>query len=62
MKRYRHKVQPLGMEYAAIQASIDRLHEQGWTLLSTYVDVNRNTVGKEPTVVGVFQTWEKVRR
>lgn len=58
-KVYRTTAVPLGLQFRSVEANVDRMRAQGWTLLSTYVDRNRNTVGQEPTVVGVFETWEK---
>lgn len=66
MKRryYKHQVVALGMETQQIKLNVSRLKEQGWSLLSTYVDPTGNpalrTEFKEgPIVMGIFESWEK---
>lgn len=61
MKRryYYYKVIALGISPHSIERNIRHQKEQGWSLISTYVDVNRALVNPEPTVMGVFETWEK---
>jgi hypothetical protein len=61
-KRYTYRVVALGLEFADIERNIRFQRKMGWTLISTYVDRNRATVGQEPSVCGVFETWEKVYR
>jgi hypothetical protein len=62
MRQYEYRVVALGTSFSDVERNVGRMREQGFTLLSTYVDRNRATTRQEPTVVGVFETWTKVRR
>jgi hypothetical protein len=58
-KVYRYKVVPLGINFFDVARSIGYQREQGWTLVSTYMDKNRSTIHPTQMVCGVFETWEK---
>ena len=67
IKRYSHRVVALGTQTQHIEDNVSRWREQGWSLLSTYIDPTGNPALREefkegPIVMGVFETWEKVRR
>jgi hypothetical protein len=61
MKRkvFHYKVVPLGVDFRNIERNIHWQKEQGWSLISTYMGINQNTVTKEPSLCGVFETWTK---
>jgi hypothetical protein len=61
-KVYRTAVFPLGLATSTVARNVDRYREQGWRLVSTYIDRNRNSVFEDPSVMGVFETWEKIKR
>jgi hypothetical protein len=61
-KVYRYRVIALGLKPHIIARNIEDQRSNGWTLVSTYMDANRALQPPEPSVVGIFETWEKVRR
>lgn len=56
---FRSRVVALGLKFEAVAANVKRQQDEGWTLISTYMDVNRASVYKDQSVCGVFGRWEK---
>ena len=61
-KKYSHRVVALGLDPMIVERNITSWRDRGWTLISTYMDRNRATIGQEQSVIGIFETWEKVKR